>query len=76
MWLKLKAYVREHRVGFYSTVIFHLLVLIILLSFSIGTVARMETSFVLDFTKQEELERREKEMEFKEDVKEQLVNIL
>ena len=76
MWLKLKAYVREHRVGFYSTVIFHLLVLIILLSFSIGTVARMETSFVLDFTKQEELERREKEREFKEDVKEQLDNIL
>lgn len=76
MWLKIKAYVNEHRVGFYSTVIFHLSVLIILLSFSIGTVAQTETSFVLDFTRQEELEKLEKEMELKEDVREQLEQVL
>lgn len=76
MWLKIKQIINEHKVGFYSTVIFHLLALILLLSFSIGTVAQSETSFVLDFTKQEELERQEREMEFKENVKEQLEDIL
>ena len=76
MWLRIKEIINEHKVGFYSTVIFHLLALILLLSFSIGTVAQSETSFVLDFTKQEELERQEKEMEFKENVKEQLEDIL
>lgn len=76
MWLRIKTYINEHKAGFYSTVIFHLLLLIFLLSFSIGTVARSESTFVLDFTKQEELEKQEKEMEFKESVKDQLEDML
>ncbi len=59
---------KEDRVGFYTTLIFHLAVLIILLGISIGRVASPETSFVLDFTKQEELEKLQREIELKEEV--------
>ena len=59
---------KEDRVGFYATLVFHLSILIILLGVSIGRVATAEQSFVLDFTKQEELERLQKEIELKEQV--------
>ena len=59
---------KEDRVGFYTTLIFHLAILIILLGVSIGHVASPETSFVLDFTKQEELEKLQREIELKEEV--------
>lgn len=59
---------REDRVGFYTTLVFHLSVLIVLLLVSIGRVASTETSFVLDFTKQEELEQLQRETELKEQV--------
>ena len=51
---------KEDRVGFYTTLVFHLAVLIVLLGVSIGRVASVENSFVLDFTKQEELENSRK----------------
>ena len=59
---------KEDRVGVYTTLVFHLAVLIVLLLVSIGHVASSETSFVLDFTKQEELEKLQKEVELKEAV--------
>ena len=59
---------KEDRVGFYTTLVFHLSVLIILLVVSIGHVASVENTFVLDFTKQEELEKLQKEIELKEEV--------
>lgn len=59
---------KEDRVGLYTTLVFHLSVLIVLLLVSIGHVASTETSFVLDFTKQEELEKLQKEIELKEEV--------
>ncbi len=59
---------KEDRVGFYTTLVFHLAVLIILLGVSIGRVASIENTFVLDFTKQEELEKLQKEIEIKEAV--------
>ena len=59
---------KEDRVGFYTTLVFHLAVLVILLIVSIGHVATQEQSFVLDFTKQEELEKLQKEIELKEAV--------
>jgi len=46
---------KEDRVGFYTTLVFHLSVLVILLIVSIGHVATSENTFVLDFTRQEEL---------------------
>lgn len=59
---------KEDRVGFYTTLVFHLAVLVILLIVSIGRVASSENTFVLDFTKQEELEKLQKEIELKEQV--------
>ena len=59
---------KEDRVGFYTTLVFHLAVLIVLLVVSIGHVATQEQSFVLDFTRQEELEKLQKEIELKEEV--------
>lgn len=67
---------KEDRVGFYTTLVFHLSVLIILLLVSIGHVATSETSFVLDFTKQEELEKLQKEIELKEEVNKNLEDML
>lgn len=59
---------KEDRVGFYTTLVFHLSVLIVLLVVSIGHVASVENTFVLDFTKQEELEKLQKEIELQQQV--------
>lgn len=60
------------RVGLYTTISFHLVVLIVLLLVSIHSVVSQETSFLLDFTKQEILEQEQKEMELKEEVSKEL----
>ena len=44
---------KADRVGFYTTLVFHLAILVVLLVVSIGRVAVAEQSFVLDLTKQE-----------------------
>ncbi|MBQ1680370.1 MAG: energy transducer TonB [Bacteroidales bacterium] len=67
---------QEDRVGFYTTLVFHLAILVILLAFSVGRVATQEQSFVLDFTKQEELEKIQKEIELKEEVNKNLEDLL
>ena len=43
--------------------IFHLTVIIVLLLYQIDSTVRREESFVIDFSKQEEIERQIKEME-------------
>ena len=43
--------------------IFHLTVIIVLLLYQIDATVRREESFVIDFSKQEEIERQQKEME-------------
>ena len=48
---------KEKKTGFYATIIFHLVVLIIFLLTAIHGVVSEETSFVLDFSKLEELEK-------------------
>ena len=63
---------KEDRAGLYLTVIFHLTVIIVLLLYSIDSTIRKEESFVLDFSKQEEIEKREKEEIFKEDISRKL----
>ena len=63
---------KENRAGLYLTVIFHLTVIIVLLLYSIDSTLRREESFVLDFSKQEEIERKEKEEIFKEDISRKL----
>jgi len=52
---------KEDKAGLYTTVIIHLAVLIVLLATSLGFSIQGETSFVLDFSKLEELEKLQAE---------------
>ena len=54
---------KEDRAGLYITVTVHLTALIILLAIGLDRAIKTENSFVLDFTKQEEMERMEQEIE-------------
>lgn len=56
----------DQKVGLYITVSVHLAVIIVLLLVRIGYEIKRENSFVLDFTKQEELERKEEEKQLRE----------
>lgn len=67
---------KENRAGLYLTVIFHLTVIIVLLIYQIDSTMRKEESFVLDFSKQEEIERKEKEQIFKEDISRRLDELI
>ncbi len=67
---------KEKKIGFYSTVIFHLLVVIIFLLTTIHGIISEETSFVLDFTRQEQLEQQEKVNRMREDVSKEIDDIL
>ena len=49
---------KEDRAGLYTTVIIHLVVIIILLASQLGVQLSRENSFVLDFTKAEQMERQ------------------
>lgn len=59
---------KEDRAGFYITVIFHLLVIIVLLASQIGYTISKENSFLLDFSRQEDIEKLKKELTFKEEI--------
>ena len=67
---------KEDRAGLYITVIFHLTVIIVLLLYQIDSTIRREESFVLDFSKQEEIERRQKEEVFREDISRKLDELI
>ena len=54
---------KEGKAGILITVIFHLTVIIVLLLYQIDATVRREESFVIDFSKQEEIERQQREME-------------
>ncbi len=54
---------QEDKAGIYTTVIIHLAVLIVLLATSLGFSLQRENSFVLDFSKLEELERLQAEVD-------------
>lgn len=66
----------EDKAGLYITVIFHLTVIIVLLVYGIDSTIKREESFVLDFSKQEEIERVMKEKAFKEDVSKRLDRLI
>ena len=57
---------KENRIGLYTTIIFHLVVLIILLVLQIGSQLRKESSFILDFTQQDKQELIKQQQELKE----------
>ncbi len=67
---------KENKVGLYLTVVVHLLVIIILLATKIDFVLSEEDSFVLDFTQQEAAEKLEQEEQLKEEVSNELDDIL
>ncbi|MBQ9659923.1 MAG: energy transducer TonB [Bacteroidales bacterium] len=54
---------KEDKAGIYTTVIVHLAVVIVLLLAGLDYSIRQESSFVLDFSKLEELERQQEEAE-------------
>lgn len=60
----------------YSTLIFHLSLVIILLIASIGGVVGRENTFVLDFTKQEQLEKEREVEQLKQMVSEEVDNLI
>lgn len=66
----------EEKAGLYLTIAFHLILLIVFLAYSIHRTISQETSFVLDFTKQEELEREQKLIELKKSVSAELDEML
>ena len=59
---------KEDKAGLYITVIVHLTVIIILLASQLSIQLQKENSFVLDFTKQESIEKLQQELAFKEEV--------
>ena len=67
---------KEDKAGFYITIIFHLVVIIVLLAYQIDSTLKKEESFVLDFSKQEEIERIRKEEAFKEDISKRLDDLI
>ena len=66
----------EDRAGLYITIIFHMVVIIVLLAYQIDSALKREESFVLDFSKQEEIEKKVKEQAFKEDISKRLDDLI
>lgn len=66
----------EDRAGLYITVIFHLVVIIVLLAVQIGAALKKENTFVLDFTRQEQLQKEKEEQAFKEDISDKLDELI
>jgi len=66
----------EDKAGIYITVIFHLTVIIVLLVAQLGAALKGENTFVLDFTKQEEVEKIKKEEAFKEDISKRIDDLI
>ena len=67
---------RDDRAGLYITIIVHLLILIILMGIKLGTTLKKESSFVLDFTKLEQIEKLQKELDLKQAINERLNEML
>jgi len=67
---------KENKAGLYLTIAVHLMVIIVLLSAKIGFILSEETSFVLDFTKQEEFEKEEQKARFEKEISNELDEIL
>ena len=67
---------KEDKAGFYITVIFHLAVIIVLLAGGLTAALRGESSFMMDFSKQEAEEKIRKESEFKEEISRRLDELI
>lgn len=67
---------KEDRAGLYVTVIVHLVALIILLASQLERAVRSEESFILDFSKLEQIEKLQREIEFKEEISRRLEEMI
>ena len=67
---------KEDRAGLYITVIVHLTVIIVLLASQLSLALRKEESFVLDFSRQETIERLQQELAFKEEISRRIDEII
>jgi TonB family protein len=67
---------KEDRAGLYITVIVHLTVIIVLLASELGVQLRKEESFLLDFSRQESIEKLEKELALKEEISRRLDELI
>lgn len=66
----------DQKAGLYITAILHLAVIIVLLLVQIGYSVKKENTFVLDFTQQEEKERKEEQLQLTQDAREKLEEML
>ena len=66
----------ENKAGLYITIIFHLVVIIVLLAYQIDSSIKAESSFVLDFSKQEEIEKEKKLEVMKTEVSRRLDDLI
>jgi hypothetical protein len=66
----------DQKAGIYITVSVHLAVIIVLLLIRIGQEIKRENSFLLDFTQQEEMERKREEAKLQELTAEQLERLI
>lgn len=66
----------DDKAGLYITVIFHLTVIIVLLVCQISSALKRENTFVLDFSKQEKVEKEQAERNMKEEVSEKIDRML
>jgi len=67
---------KEDRAGLYITVIVHLTVIIVLLASQLSMTLRKEESFLLDFSRQETIEKLEKELAMKEEISRRLDELI
>ena len=66
----------DQKAGLYITVSVHLAVIIVFLAVRIGFEVQRENSFVLDFTAQEEAEKKQEQVRLQESVEAQLAQLL
>ena len=67
---------QDDKAGLYLTIIVHLVVLIVLLIAQIGFSLQRENSFVIDFTKQEEIEKKQAEEKFEKEIDKKIDDLI
>lgn len=67
---------KETKTGIYLTIIVHLVALIVILSLQISSMIRKDSSFVLDFTQQEELEAAQRREQMRAEISEGLDELI
>lgn len=66
----------EDRAGLYVTVIFHLVIIIVMLAGTVSSAISGDSSYLFDFSHQEEAERLEEEEAFKDEISRRLDRLL